>query len=188
MSNPALLSKDGKRNSYFVHCRVHQQSRPYAMCLHHADRVAGGGTSQLYGDCDRAISGGTCQALAMHREELEKGQVIYFVERQKLPLAESAPEGEIGMAITQSGLQTSLPAASHIPAKPAPRAPADTGYAAAISAAMQAHHAASAAPAVAPSAPVTPAAPALPKPPALPGESPLAYARRIQSLTQGTPA
>ncbi|UBM12735.1 hypothetical protein [Cupriavidus metallidurans] len=183
MSNSALLSKDGKRNSYFVHCRVHQQSRPYAMCLHHADRVAGGGTSVLYNDCDRAISGSTCQALAMHREELEKAQPIYFLERNKLPIEPTPAVGGIGMAIVTADANDQK--AAPTVAKPAPHVPADSGYAAAINAAMREHRAASAAPAPTPSIPVAPAAP---KPPALPGETPLAYARRIQSLTQGTPA
>lgn len=188
MSNPATLSKDGARNAYFLHCRLHGQQRPYAVCLHHADRVAAGKTSQLYTDCDRAIDSGTCQALGMHREELEKGQPIYFIERQKQPL--SAPADSMTITTTEYTESGEVELRKHVLValpNPAPRAPVEGGYAAAINAALkeQREEIAQVSPAAA--APATPVV-ATPKPPALPGESPLAYARRIKALQEGNTA
>lgn len=78
---PIEASADGKRNAFHVQCSVVGHNRPYAMCLHLCDERKDGRLEIMYAECSAAIGRKTCPALAMRREEREKGRAIYFIER-----------------------------------------------------------------------------------------------------------
>lgn len=66
----------GKTNAYYHRCTVVGQTRPYAACLARCDK-------RLRNDeqCNDAIRIEMCPAQRMRREELAKGQAIYFTKR-----------------------------------------------------------------------------------------------------------
>lgn len=80
---PIELSADGKRNAYSHPCTIMGYRANFAVCLHLIAKRKEGRLSAIYADCSAAIGKKACPALKMRKEELDKGQAIYFVERQR---------------------------------------------------------------------------------------------------------
>lgn len=79
--HPPELSGDPKRNSFYLHCQVVEQMRPYAVCLHLCDERKDGRLDAIYADCSAAIGKKRCPALLMRQQEKEACKAIYFKER-----------------------------------------------------------------------------------------------------------
>lgn len=197
--HPLSASADGKRNAFSRRCEVLGQTMNYAACLWR-NGVLERDDIKAPADwepCRNAMRCGTCNSANMRREEVLKGHSIYFKDRSVLASIKDAARTWLGMdyftkkpgtagsvTILLGTRRTSTPAA---PA-PAPKPKRDVfdamgdmgSYADAITAA------ASSAPVSAPRIEVpptpSPAPAASPKPAMLPGESPLAYMRRLKTL------
>lgn len=81
-----LTLRDSKTNdNRFIHwCDAHDQRRLYNICVklteaYKADRIE---PEDIYGDCANAMRRGTCNALKMRNEELDKGEPIYFLAKE----------------------------------------------------------------------------------------------------------
>jgi hypothetical protein len=86
----------GNGNAHIFYCAFHESRRYYGTCCHLIESAKAG---RLEGDeqsCSSAIrrGEGVCEALRMRREELEKGQAIYFVERLGTPDRPRVPATE----------------------------------------------------------------------------------------------
>lgn len=194
---PLDASPDGRRNMYSQRCDVLGQVMNYAACLWRQGVLGKPDvrTPADWAPCAEAARCGKCNAVEMRNEEVLKGHSIYFRERGNIQPIEPARTW-VMPEMAHKGTER-RPVAAHKPA-PAP-APVKaksmldvmgegSGYADAI-------NVAAASPIVSPSLdkPVAstvekqPApAPKSPSPEALlkslpmnPGESPLAYARRV---------
>lgn len=192
---PVSAAADGKLNSYCMRCEAQGQSMQYAACqwrqgvLSKADIR----TPADWAPCHEAARSGTCVAVHMRREEDTAGQAIFFRKslRENDPVVEMQPRKWVD---TWAAGTKGVPRATTAPVTPVPRhadavdAMADVGgYSEAITAmvATGAHVGAAPEPVAvgthvgAPPEPVTLPHIAAPAPTALPGESPLAMARRI---------
>lgn len=89
---PLELSKDSKRNAYAHHCDKVQAQKNYAVCLHLIGQRRYGALPTIYSDCSAAIGNKSCPAIKMRREETEKGQAIFFVERIRSEAVYMNPE------------------------------------------------------------------------------------------------
>lgn len=78
---PLDLSKDSKRNAYAHRCDKVAAFKNYAVCLHLMAERKHGALPVIYSECSAAIGNKSCPAIKMRKEEAEKGQAIYFVER-----------------------------------------------------------------------------------------------------------
>lgn len=190
---PIEASADGKRNAFSSHCAVVTQMMSYPACLWRQNVLAAPDirTPADWSPCADARRTGRCNALSMRQEEELKGHAIYFVERGLVRRTLDAAR-EWGTSTLDKFVSKTVAA----PAKPAP-APAprkadsmldvmgETSYADAINLA-----AATPAPTPTTAAP----APVAPKPASVPpmtlamqpGESPLAYARRLKAAQTAT--
>lgn len=191
---PLDASSDGKRNMYSRRCEVVGQVMNYAACLWRQGVLEKTDirTPADWAPCAEAARCGKCHAVEMRREEVLKGHSIYFRDRNYVqPIMEAARTWVMPEMSVKSAERKAAPA-------PKPAAPVKTrsmldvmgegsGYADAISIAA-------ATPVVSPSldkpvASTVEKRPAPPKPaspedllkslPMNPGESPLAYARRV---------
>lgn len=177
-------STDGRRNSYTLSCAAIGQSMNYAACLWRQNVLSGKDirTPADWAPCDAAGRAGNCKAMLMREEELIAGKSIYFRSRESV----------------MKGLQTvrqwvmptfgrKAPSATHAPApKPAGGHLLDAvGTAPTYADAVERlAREAGAAPAPTPApARVIPIASMV----ALPGESPLAMARRLRAQQQTNP-
>lgn len=81
---PVGMSAGGD-NMYYVDCDVLGQKKAYAACLHIQLMVEGATKQQqdtsAYSDCFRAINRGSCPALALRKEEKDKGRALYYIPR-----------------------------------------------------------------------------------------------------------
>lgn len=193
---PVEASTSGD-NAFYVPCNVIGQRAPYAACLKKCNDRKLGRLDAQFSDCSSAIGQRSCPAIHMRQEELDKGQAIHFISRPKLQAHNEYRErmyAEAAAIQAQTGVNKRKPgeqfaAAPEIPAfkisgvrgyslKPAsPTVPGAATLADAINLAMAAPKAA---PTPAPA--YVPAAPKVERPAMQPGESPLAYARRVQAL------
>lgn len=182
---PLSSSPDGQLNSFCMRCDAQEQTMSYAACLWRQGVLAKPDirTPSDWAPCGEAARHGTCVALMMRAEEQAAEQSIYFRKRnnEAHPLVEPKRAwhtpvfGSIKKTISTVA-DTVLSIGRATPAKPRDAIEAMTdsgGYAAAISSMVE--EGAHVQPEVAPAPPV----PAMPAPAALPGESPLAMARRI---------
>jgi len=194
--HPVSASADGKRNSYSRRCSIVEQVMNYAACQWRQS-VIGHPKVNVPADwtpCVQAGKDGTCPALTMLSEEYMAGKAIYFVERfnPSLPSSTTRRWGEKAVSVFGSAVGATPVAKSKAKPSHALDSIADAGdYADAITA--YAVTTPTPAPTPAPkeepaSAPVrAPVALAVPKPTqapmpvALPGESPLAMARRLHA-------
>lgn len=80
---PIELSADGKRNAYSHPCNVMGYRANFAVCIHLMEKRKEGRLSAIYSACSAAIGNKRCPAIKMRKEELEKGQAIYFEERNR---------------------------------------------------------------------------------------------------------
>jgi|GEM_PF-2657083 len=198
---PPSASAGGDNAYYLKGCETVQRSPAYASCLFKITEFEAGRSHDIYRDCHEAIRMRKCLALGMREEEQLKGVALYFFPRippqvLTLPLTTT---GEFGVRVSNLTPPNLLPKDP----KPAGRfhagvnkspvkdkataldrelAAADQGYAGAINAALE-DLAAPASPDIkvrmqevikVTAASIQPAKPAM-----QPGESPLAYARRI---------
>ena len=133
---PTSASADGKRNAYYVDCNAICEKRPYAVCLHLIERRKAGPLHDIYRDCSAHIGQKRCPAIAMRRQEVEKGVAIFFVERNK-SLVTTVVEG--AKAFVGKVVESVKPAPT--PKKVSRAAPfiAATDYAAAINKAIEEH-------------------------------------------------
>lgn len=178
--HPVATSADGLRNSFSSRCAVTEQVMNYAACQWR-QRVIGAqpsvNTPADWAPCIQAAKSNRCQANTMLQEEQLAGKAIFFVERFNVRTAANAARrwGEKAVS-TLKNLPASIKTAPV--AKPADilDSMGDTGdYADAITAAV------AETPAAAPVAVVVPKLTPTPMPVALPGESPLAMARRLHA-------
>lgn len=172
---PLEASKSGDNAFYINACAIAGHSPSYAACLARIDANDKGELNSLYSDCGTAMCNGSCDAVKMRREEEAKGKAIFFVSRPKMQefnnyrdsfkaRGDDAP-GNVGrdpVKYTPSKAP-GFRAKSAIPES-------DGGYAAAINAAL----------ASAAAAPETKPEPTIDRPAMMPGESPLAYAKRVR--------
>jgi hypothetical protein len=79
--NGVDASADGKRNAYSFACSVVGYRPNFSVCLHLMTQRKLGRLNVNYATCSAAIGNKTCPAIKMRKEELDKGQAIYFVER-----------------------------------------------------------------------------------------------------------
>lgn len=75
------LSRDSKRNAYSHHCDKVSAQKNYSVCLHLMAERKKGALPIIYSECSAAIGNKSCPAIKMRKEEAEKGQAIYFIER-----------------------------------------------------------------------------------------------------------
>lgn len=72
-------------NAYYIPHGCECSPRPaYASCLAKCSARKKGRLDERYSDCSAAIGGKRCPALVMRKEEVEKGQALYFVSRPRL--------------------------------------------------------------------------------------------------------
>ena len=207
---PISVSADGRRNSYSRRCDVLGQVMNYAACLWRQEVLSKPDirTPADWAPCSDAARCGRCHAVEMRKEEVLKGYAIYLNDREEKQPRQAI--GSSGRSWVMPELERkdhtvrSAPASAPAPqprpapvARPAPSArPASvieamgsaSGYADALNAMTPT------ATAAAPPEPKVTTAPPLPSPPKvqpaapllskidmLPGESPLAYARRLRA-------
>ena len=195
---PLSFSADGKKNSFCMRCDAQGQTMSYAACLWRQGVLAKTDirTPSDWAPCGEAARQGRCVAVAMRAEEEAAERSIYF--RKRVNEDHPMVEAKRSWVNTWDKVRTAAVGAVTSVARaiaPAPKAPADildsigsTSYADALTRAVAEDRAAPApepttAPAPAP-APVPMTTPIT----ALPGESPLAMARRIAALRAGQAA
>jgi hypothetical protein len=173
---PISASADGKRNTYSRRCDVVEQVMNYAACLWRQNVLAAPNvkTPSDWACCAAAARNGTCNALNMRREEEIAGKAIYFRDRQQPSFVDAARKW------AHSSWGTVKKAVIPVASPPKPAAVLDKlgslgDYSDAISEAV------STAPADAPVAAPVPKLTPTQTPVALPGESPLAMARRLHA-------
>lgn len=199
---PITASVDGTKNMFYMRCSVIGQMMNYAACLWRQGVLTNPKTRVPadWNPCGEAAKCGRCPAVDMRREEELQGKAIYFrgrsteltVKQQAVKFHERDYGPVSSITSVHSSEATLLPRPTY---KPVPQPVvavkrssgsmldvmgAATDYAAAINSAVEAKaHVTESAPAK-----VTPPEP--PKPvikvavgAALPGESPLAMARRL---------
>lgn len=208
---PISVSADGRRNSYSRRCDVLGQVMNYAACLWRQEVLSKPDirTPADWAPCSDAARCGRCHAVEMRKEEVLKGYAIYLNDREEKQPRQAI--GSSGRSWVMPELERkdhtvrSAPASAPAPqprtapvARPAPSArPASvieamgsaSGYADALNAMTT-----TTTTTVAPPEPKVTTAPPLPSPPKvqpaapllskidmLPGESPLAYARRLRA-------
>lgn len=194
---PISHSADGKLNAYSHRCDVVSQMMNYAACLWRINVLSDASikTPADWASCGEAKRFCRCPAANMREEETLKGHAIYFRPREEvrktwMPTATWTPSKP--SASKYEAVSITKPA----PARPAP-APAKpksmfdamgegSDYASAINAAASDPTPAPAPkPAAAVQGPAKPAGESLLKAmPMQPGESPLAYARRLAAARQ----
>lgn len=203
---PISVSADGRRNSYSRRCDVLGQVMNYAACLWRQEVLSKPDirTPADWAPCSDAARCGRCHAVEMRKEEVLKGYAIYLNDREEKQPRQAI--GSSGRSWVMPELERkdhtvrSAPASQPRPApvaRPAPSArPASvieamgsaSGYADALNAmttttttvAPPEPKVTTASPLPSPPK-VQPAAPLLSKIDMLPGESPLAYARRLRA-------
>lgn len=191
---PLNFSTDGTKNSFCMRCDAQGQTMSYAACLWRQGVLAKADirTPSDWAPCGEAARQGRCVAVAMRAEEEAAERSIYF--RKRVNEDHPMVEAKRSWVNTWDKVRTAAAGAVTSVARaitPAPKAPADildsigsTSYADALTRAVAEDRAADTAkPSAAPAA-TTPAAatPASAPITALPGESPLAMARRIAAL------
>lgn len=77
------VSGDGKRNAYHHQCAIIGNQQAYASCVDKLARRKHGALPAIFSLCSAAIGKKECPAIAMRKEELAKGQAIYFIERKR---------------------------------------------------------------------------------------------------------
>jgi len=173
--HPVSASADGKRNAYCLQCKKAEQSMSYAACLNRIAVVrSGADVPKDWNVCDDALRFHQCAAQTMRDEEELAGKSIYFVARDLLAAAGDA----VRKWFMPGDPKTSRPAPeARRKARSMFDSMGDAGsYADAING-MSASEGAElmGRATTAPAAPVK----AVVLPQALPGESPLAMARRL---------
>lgn len=141
---PPEQSMSGQ-NTYTIGCQVMGYSPGYCVCLHKIEAHTRDGDLKQYPECARAISNGSCPAIALRDQEREAGKALYFVHRELL-----REEMDKHLAVLHPAAFKSKPSAPKAsPARtspaPTPKKPAtptvnldeENGYAAAINAAMR---------------------------------------------------
>lgn len=192
---PLNFSTDGTKNSFCMRCDAQGQTMSYAACLWRQGVISKPDirTPADWAPCGDAARQGRCVAVAMRAEEEAAERSIYF--RKRVNEAHPMVEAKRSWVNTWDKVRTAATSAVTTIARavtPAPKAPEDildsigsTSYADALTRAVAEDRAADTAkPLAAAAAPVaaTPA-PSVSAPiTALPGESPLATARRIAAL------
>lgn len=193
--HPIEASADGKRNAYSARCDVLGQAMNYAACLWRQSVLGlpNVKTAADWEPCRQAASCGRCVAAEMRKEELLKGHSIYFRDRTVMQrLVHKAREWVMP---STDAIKPAAP--KFIPIAPAKPARAESmldamgegsGYADAINS-MVSEGSGYAAP-VAAVVPVPAPRSVGPTLVALPGESPLAMARRMaaERKSQSQPA
>lgn len=203
---PVEASTSGD-NAFYVQCVVIGQSAPYAACLKKCNDRKLGRLDAQFAECSSAIGQRACPAIHMRQEELDKGQAIHFISRPKL-LAHNAYRdrmyAEAAAIKAATGVSKRKPgeefnADAEIPAfkisgvrgyslKPAdaPQTRAPASYRPTVPGTGSLADAINMAMVEAKEAPVAtkPVVPVIERPAMLPGESLLAYARRVQALVQ----
>jgi hypothetical protein len=185
-------SADGTRNTYSSRCAAISQVMNYAACLWRQGVLSKPNvkTPTDWDQCRRAAEGGKCNAVSMRREEHLAGKAIYFRERTATRVSAVGNWSHSSQHIARRPAPLSAPAAPVVKPKKTSvlDAMGDAGsYTQAIKAAQVAPVSVQVAPVSVQVTPdpvmvVTPAAPKqaanLPTLQMLPGESPLAFARR----------
>jgi len=150
---PIEASASGKNAYYLENCAVVGHRPAYAACLLRVEKRKSGRLSTCFADCSAAIGKRECPAMRMRQEEIDKGESIYFVDRDALNAANAARhEYEDGRVLALVSGEAKV---SKRPSAAKRQVAADTGtYAAALNNALKA-----ATPSVPPILP--PAAPAV---------------------------
>jgi hypothetical protein len=78
---PVDVSADSKRNAHCFDCHLVEQRMHYVVCLDRIKKEKSDNLSRSLAVCSRAIGRGDCPAVIMQKEEIAKGQAIYFVDR-----------------------------------------------------------------------------------------------------------
>ncbi len=98
---PVGMSAGGD-NAYYLDCPVLEQKKAYAVCVHLGARYNEGNFKQegdLYGECFTAIKRGRCPARDMRREEIEKGEALYYIPRPNVEIpVEKINKSSLGYA------------------------------------------------------------------------------------------
>jgi hypothetical protein len=183
-------SKSGS-NAYTLACDARDVNMQYASCLARIGALQAPGVKvpKDWEECGRCMTHGECRAQIMRAEEVAANRSIYFRERSV-----DRPRAPAKGLSWSYKPKTPTPKAEQPPARPLQSVPtvATPTLSDAITEMARREAAKKAAPAPEPkkAAPVAapqatqPAPVSAPKarPPMLPGESPLAYARRIRDL------
>ena len=77
----------GNQNRHTFWCDAHEQRRFYGVCLNVLDAYEGKRivAEDEPGDCANAMCRGRCNAMMMRKEEIDKGEAIYFVQKADMP-------------------------------------------------------------------------------------------------------
>lgn len=179
---PAEMSASGDNAYYIEQCSVVGHRPAYASCLCKVADRKEGRLQAAYAECSAAIGKKMCPAQRMRKEELAEGKAIYFISRIKLRAYSDERAGITGQSMPATPFIDTLgKSKGAAPIKPAKADPFAMGgsYADAINAALK------------------PAEPKRPEPevtnatikekvsarPAmLPGESLMAYAKRVREM------
>lgn len=81
---PVEASADSSNAYYLPNCNAVNHRPAFAVCLHKIDLRRDGRLETQYAGCSAAIGGKTCQAIKLRKEELDRGQAIYFTNRNKM--------------------------------------------------------------------------------------------------------
>ena len=110
--NEELMKSANGKNKHTFHCRYLTQTRYYCTCAHLSDAYIDGRLkSEIHTDCAYAMDSGKCKGIEMRREEIEKGESIYFVERDNVNITKidkSSESYKIGWNKVGSSLSKSV--------------------------------------------------------------------------------
>jgi len=81
---PVEKSASGENAYYLENCEVVGHRPAYCACLRKVEDRKKGRLATAHSDCSAAIGKKQCAAQRMKKEELVKGQAIYFISRKKL--------------------------------------------------------------------------------------------------------
>ncbi len=161
-------------NAYYLPCDVLGARVNYSLCLHKiATRTEQGRLKLAWADCDAAIGGRSCLALQMKCEEEDAGKALYYTARgEQAPSVSHRPPNSVPLVRhAPSQRVASEPTSTPAPPRPAPE-PSFKGldFAQVVNTMME-------------DRPL--AEPAVEERPLVesmqPGETPLAFARRIKA-------
>ena len=93
----------GGINAYAIPCGIMSFRPGYCVCVNKLDAYQRGRRDFLP-ECVTAIGNGTCDAIALRKEEVAAGKAIYFVHREKLKAFQE--KRDYGMSGRQSALES----------------------------------------------------------------------------------
>lgn len=82
MSKHPPQASEGGDNSYIHPCDIYNGRRHYAVCLNIINKQESGQPNLWEANCNAAITGRRCPAVAMRDKEQDAGEALYYAPRE----------------------------------------------------------------------------------------------------------